>query len=608
MKPHKTIRHGITLGLTHLFLGLALAGSSKPSTLPEKARGSSDRIVSFKPHEAMSTRIRVTAVDTEVMDLETFDLQLFDGETFRLVRDRFIKSPNGDKVWVGRIEGEPLSRATFALRKGVMSGVVDRVMETGNELYEIQYDSVGRYRLFQHRNDVNLEGQNLDVLTPDSTVPAPAPTSTTLPAEDNSTVDLLVVYSTASRVRYGQAGIEAKILQAVADANSGMINSLVPVDFTLVHTAEVDYAETGSMSAALMALQRTSDGIVDEVHALRDLYGADVVVMINEDTSAAGISYLMSYPSPTFASNAFAVVYSGALAGLSLTHELGHIFGVHHNREDATSSPAYPYGYGWRQCTAGLPLFRTIMSYSCGTAPRVNYFSNPDLSYGGIPMGVDPDVDPANGAHNARAISQTAAIVAAFRATAPVPPPAAPTGLTATATTTQISLGWVDQSSNETGFRIERSVDGGSYSVLTSVGANSTSLVDTAVTTGSTYSYVVVAVNTAGDSAASNEASATVPSGPPPAPAAPSDLSGVAVSRTEINLSWTDNATTETGFVVQRSTNGSSWTQIGTPGEDATSFSSTGLKRNTLYYYRVLAYNGSGNSAWSPTISVRTPR
>jgi hypothetical protein len=605
MKTSNLVRHGILLGFAHLLLGLVLAGTSVQASSPARSRITAERTSSFQPHEAIPGRHRIITINPEVLNLPSFDVHLFGGDVLRLVRERFSRSPNGDRVWVGKIQGEPLSRATFTLHRGVLSGVIDRVMENGNELYEIQPDGAGRYHLFQHRRSGRPVPLEPEVLTPEDDSPTNPPTggeSSTSSPDDTSTVDLLIVYSTASRVRYGQAGIEAKIMQAVADANSGMINSLVPVNYSLVHMAEVNYVETGSMSAALMALQRTADGIVDEVHALRDQYGADVVVMINEDTSAAGISYLMSFPSPTFASNAFAVVYSGALAGLSLSHELGHIFGVHHNRENASGTPAYPYGYGWRSCT-GTTLFRTIMSYSCGSAPRVNYFSNPNLSFGGIPMGVDPDVDPANGADNARAITQTAAIVAAFRATAPVPPPAAPSGLSATDSSTQISLAWTDQSSNETSFRIERSVDGGAYTVLASVVANTSSFVDAAVTTGSTYSYVVFAVNPAGDSAASNVATATVPSGPP---AAPSSLSGVAVSRTQINLSWTDNSTNETGFVVQRSTNGFTWTQVGNLGANATSFSSTGLRRNTLYYYRVRSFNASGSSAFTPTIAVRT--
>jgi len=80
-------------------------------------------------------------------------------------------------------------------------------------------------------------------------------------------------------------------------------------------------------------------------------------------------------------------------------------------------------------------MFRTIMSYACGSAVRVNYFSNPNLLYAGQPLGVDDAVDPANAADNARAINLNAGIAAAFRASVAPEIPSAPTDLAAVAPT-----------------------------------------------------------------------------------------------------------------------------------------------------------------------------
>jgi|GEM_PF-4470116 len=71
----------------------------------------------------------------------------------------------------------------------------------------------------------------------------------------------MVLYTPASRVRYGQAGMEAKILQSVAEANTAMQNSQIQAQFSLVHMGEVAYTESGSMSVTLTALQRTTDGV-----------------------------------------------------------------------------------------------------------------------------------------------------------------------------------------------------------------------------------------------------------------------------------------------------------------------------------------------------------
>jgi hypothetical protein len=92
------------------------------------------------------------------------------------------------------------------------------------------------------------------------------------------------------------------------------------------------------------------------------------------------------------------------------------------------------------------------------------------------------------------------------------------------------------------------------------------------------------------------------------APAAPTQLTARTISRSQINLSWTDNATDETGYKIYRSTDGKSFSKIATLGANATSYSSTGLSHDKTYYYRVRAYNSVGDSPDSNTASARTAK
>src|SRR5207237_4803410 len=115
------------------------------------------------------------------------------------------------------------------------------------------------------------------------------------------------------------------------------------------------------------------------------------------------------------------------------------------------------------------------------------------------------------------------------------------------------------------------------------------------------YSYRTRAPNAVGPSANSNIASATTQAAPT-APAAPSNLAASAVSSSQINLTWTDNANNETGFILERSTDNfvANVTQIATPAQNATSYSdTTGLLASTQYYYRIRATNAVGPSATS---------
>jgi acid phosphatase type 7 len=183
----------------------------------------------------------------------------------------------------------------------------------------------------------------------------------------------------------------------------------------------------------------------------------------------------------------------------------------------------------------------------------------------------------------------------------------APTNLTATAVSaSQINLTWVDHSTNETGFKIERSTDNVNFSQIATVGTNIQSYSNTGLTASTRYFYRVRATNANGDSAYSNTADATTQG--TVALNAPSGLTAVAVAKNRINLAWTDNSTNESGFKIERSTNGTSFTQIATVAANVKTYASTGLKGNRIYYYRVRAYNASGNSAYSNVASATTPR
>ncbi len=99
--------------------------------------------------------------------------------------------------------------------------------------------------------------------------------------------------------------------------------------------------------------------------------------------------------------------------------------------------------------------------------------------------------------------------------TGPGDPPAAPSALGATAVAyNQIDLGWTDNADNESGFEIDRSLDGASWATIDTVGANVTTYSDSGLSALTTYFYRVRATNGFGDSAYSNTASATTPDSP----------------------------------------------------------------------------------------------
>lgn len=90
-------------------------------------------------------------------------------------------------------------------------------------------------------------------------------------------------------------------------------------------------------------------------------------------------------------------------------------------------------------------------------------------------------------------------------------------------------------------------------------------------------------------------------------PLAPSNLTGSVASSTQINLTWTDNSTNETGYKIERKTGTETYAVVGSTATNVTTFNDTGLTPNTTYTYRVYSFNTVGNSlTYSNALTLTT--
>jgi hypothetical protein len=189
-------------------------------------------------------------------------------------------------------------------------------------------------------------------------------------------------------------------------------------------------------------------------------------------------------------------------------------------------------------------------------------------------------------------------------------PPLSPSDLAySVVSSTEIDLNWTDNSLDETAFRIyaDSGATGENYKQLGIVGSNVTTFQATGLNPGTTYGFYVRAFNAYGGSLRTDIVEATTNGSSGNPPAAPSGLTASVVSASEIDLYWTDNSDDESGFRIQRSLDGSSYTNIASPGANVTSYQDHSVVPGTTYYYRACAYNTNGNSVYSNVSSATTP-
>ncbi len=180
---------------------------------------------------------------------------------------------------------------------------------------------------------------------------------------------------------------------------------------------------------------------------------------------------------------------------------------------------------------------------------------------------------------------------------------AAPTGLAVLNTTSgTVTIGWVDQATNETGYEVQRRDPGGSWATLNNLAAGSQQYIDGAVFPATTYEYRVRAFAGTDASAWTGPVPGTTNPGESDTPNPPTSLNVVSTTSTTITLGWTDQSQIETGYEVQRKTATTSFAKVGEAAANATQYTDSGLTEGTPYEYRVRALGSVNNSAWSSSV------
>lgn len=245
--------------------------------------------------------------------------------------------------------------------------------------------------------------------------------------DDSVTIDLMLVYTNSARDWASSSTSYRDIFEVMAQAmtlsQTTLDNSNTGIELRLVHTHKTSYDEVNDGVESEVQLKRLTQndsdpvfddpnneygGHMEEVHDLRDQYGADIVSLIARIFDTGGLGWRLNSTggNPEFGFNLNRV--QQIADGFTLIHEIGHNMGNSHSRTQQSSAASeagglFHYSVGYQDQTND---FHTVMAYADGLS-AAPIFSSPDLTWQGVSTGTNNLSTPENNALSMREIKKT---------------------------------------------------------------------------------------------------------------------------------------------------------------------------------------------------------
>jgi len=457
--------------------------------------------------------------------INSFQMYDIDGNLITISVRRVINQLNDDWSVTGYINGNPINSFTLSYSDGKLLSSIRNI--TSHSFMEISYrsenDSHYLLEIDPHKTDRISCGFDHSLDSKRRSVSRGVPNQSFPQSTGTVVIDVMIIYTPAAEAwalssEAGGVGIQNIINQSMAVAQNAIDNSKIDLEFRLVHAAKVNYTESDEGSEE--DLENLTYGEIPNVHEWRDQYKADLVAMFTDVEDTGGIAWMAAGYSDD-ADYAFSITRVQQAANTSThVHEMGHNMGNNHarNQKDAAASAEggiFEYSTGWRWIGNDGETYISVMAYDepaeddeNGTdgdgnpiyGIQVDYFSNPDITFQGVPTGsYTGKYAPADASRSMREMMTT---ISNYRIASqddgggddsgddgddgdePIDTSSKPENLTLQYSDSMVTLSWnAVNSSQLTGYNIYRSTGTNNIQLYESIGSGNNTFQDNPNTT-----------------------------------------------------------------------------------------------------------------------------